>query len=114
MAIDGNAYHLCALDSEGRVSCWGEYPDYVPPPTDEGFVDLALGIHHTCGIRPDGTVLCWGDDSVGQSSPPEDLRFTQIDAGFRYTCGITTDQELACWGCRGDDYYCELPVRPDD
>ena len=83
--------HVCALISDGSVSCWGwngdgqlgndqascdtnspDYPDNclsttpVPVSGLGDVVQLAAGHDHTCALTSGGSVECWGDNGSGQ------------------------------------------------
>lgn len=91
----GYLSHVCALESDGQVVCWGASADvplsrYVGPYTwvaagGAGFAD--------CGILVNGTIHCF----QGFTTPPTGT-FTRLSLGIGHGCGIRTDQTIACWG----------------
>lgn len=113
--------HTCALDADGRVSCWGRgaegqlgspprdgRPDLVPGLAVA--VELAAGDRHTCARHRDGRVSCWGANDRGQlgdaggtnsSTPVEVPRLTGaigLAAGGDTTCALLASRQVACWG----------------
>jgi hypothetical protein len=73
--------HVCAIDGEGRLFCWGENSDGQLADTDRSArpaptVPVALGParqvsagrRHTCALLLDGTLHCWGWGNLGQIS----------------------------------------------
>ncbi|HEX8437626.1 hypothetical protein [Archangium sp.] len=112
-------HSACALDLEGRLSCWGQAvagvspamqcvvghlvrPPLVfacqtfPQPVAEGvrFTQLA----NRCGLTDSGQVLCWDASS---NAPPALLPtdpLSQLSAGARHSCGLTSTGQAWCWG----------------
>lgn len=73
----GSAF-TCALDVEGRASCWGANGN---------------------GQLGDGTTTPKSSPNAVISPPPEtDVAWSIVDAGASHACGIRVDQTLACWG----------------
>ena len=80
--------HTCAIDTAGRLYCWGLGHDGRlgidprdalddcgglecdgsprPSPTLTGVMDVAVGETHTCALLTDGRVRCFGADVLGQ------------------------------------------------
>jgi alpha-tubulin suppressor-like RCC1 family protein len=116
--------HVCALDTEGAIHCWGG-DDHaglpgsslhndstidsqtVPPGT---YKEVSAGAFHTCAINTDDELVCWGAGSpmqggdtdsfpnYGQSIPPSG-KFRGLSAGDMHACAIKLDTgEVACWG----------------
>lgn len=69
--------HNCALDSDGKVYCWGEnnYGELGDNSTTSSNVPVATSMTEFGGKR-----------------------VKQIVAGFYYTCALTTDGSVFCWG----------------
>ena len=115
---------MCALKSDGSMSCWGKsmalpsgaYRAAVsargfdcgirvdgtvecwgpaPIPPSGTFITLAASDYDVCGIQTDGFASCWGSNRAG---PPANERFTELAARGSYGCGIGVDGSIACWG----------------
>ncbi|GAB4217005.1 MAG: hypothetical protein OHK0013_44120 [Sandaracinaceae bacterium] len=115
----------CALDSAGRVWCWGRNESgqlgrgatmpfnglraqrVAGLPAD--IVELASGSHHTCARTAAGELWCWGRNAEGQvgrgmvsATEPTPLRVTGVTAqavraATTGTCALTATN-LVCWG----------------
>ncbi len=78
--IENNAYDTCALDTTGRVWCWGA----------QGSGETGLGVV----------------SSSPQTTPAEVLlppgRFTDISVGFSFACALAETGAVWCWGYNGN------------
>lgn len=126
-AIAAGAEHDCAIDTTGRLWCWGggargqlgrgDTLDRDTPSQAAGtlrFSRVTAGEAHTCGITTGGQAMCWGDNregGVGDGTTEDALLpvevsgghgFTAVSAGWRFSCGVTPALEGFCWGT-GDD-----------
>lgn len=117
--VVGGGDFYCALDSSGKVACWGgAVPGSKNPRSrfvvfhDFGrFRHLAAGAGHVCGLTFGGSVTCWGANHRGQlgyvgerlHEPPSPLQLgdvvvNNVYAGGRHTCIVSTEGELRCFG----------------
>ncbi|MCH8010167.1 MAG: hypothetical protein IIC91_15045 [Chloroflexi bacterium] len=83
----GQGGHSCAIDSSGRVFCWGRGYEgqlgdgrdtsdgnckCVPPGPvavvglDAPAIEIASGGRHNCAILENEEIVCWGDNEFGQ------------------------------------------------
>jgi alpha-tubulin suppressor-like RCC1 family protein len=111
LSSTGNS--VCALLSDGTVTCWGATPAGIQLPTVVLGINTATQIStsgtDTCAVLVQVTVECWGDNSLGQlgngttidsSTPQSPLlsgTVTNVSAGGRSTCAIV-DTFVECWG----------------
>lgn len=85
--FDVDAGAACALDAEGRPTCWGlEAPDV------DGLTSVAVGDGYACGTGVAG-VRCWGE-----VDPPPPGPMVAVMAAGATVCGLREDGSLACWG----------------
>lgn len=132
--VSASDYHACAVLSDGRISCVGDYRfgqtgAVTRDPTTPVFVEsiddavmVSVGDEVSCAVVASGEVLCWGDDAYGQlgdgtvglveSSEPlavaSDDAFSAVAVGDS-VCGLKTNGELSCWGA---NFNGELGVDP--
>jgi alpha-tubulin suppressor-like RCC1 family protein len=81
--IAAGSSHMCALISDGAVTCWGagssgqlgtgdNNTSNTPVAVTGGALEnktvtqIATGYNHTCALISDGTVTCWGFGGYGQ------------------------------------------------
>jgi hypothetical protein len=89
--------HACALDENGRVSCWGAMLDGGEALGEGVFRDVSVGGEYTCAVRADGTLTCWGDAPYPQGQKP-DGTFLRVVTKDTFGCALRVDGTLACWG----------------
>jgi alpha-tubulin suppressor-like RCC1 family protein len=124
-SVTAGAAHTCALDTDGRVWCWGRGDEGQigdgargdrPAPTllalGDGVTatDVAAGGAHSCALVTTGKVLCWGRGAEGQvaSAGKTDVLTPTPVAGIEgalaivtggaHTCAIAADRGVLCWG----------------
>ncbi len=120
--------HSCAVDSDGRLSCWGSnsegqlglgvrtpFSDEPVEPVGLGSVSsVSAGSSHTCAVTVAGGVRCWGNNSggalgdgmTGASTVPVDVvglgsGVAAVAAGGGHTCAVTDAGGVSCWGNNG-------------
>lgn len=118
--------HVCALQDDQTVQCWGlntfgqvgngESGDPELFPRDVSSLTsvshLACGKSHSCAALDDGTVWCWGANLAGQlGDGTTEVKLTpvqvtslgtadvvQVAAGRAHTCARTSAGAVSCWG----------------
>lgn len=104
--LQSGALHWCALDTGGRVDCFGATVDegfderwrlYDPPGT---YTQLGIGTASNCATRTSGETYCWGGwlDHYGRWAAPADETFTMLAQGEFFGCGLHADGTFTCWG----------------
>src|SRR5262249_13658971 len=91
-----DAYQICALGMDGKVTCTPPPPLGIPEPAG-AFAAISAATYLGCGLRADRSFGCWGVYFQGQTSAPAGT-FTQIAAEEYSTCGLGSDGTIACWG----------------
>ncbi|HET9930622.1 MAG TPA: hypothetical protein VFQ35_08040, partial [Polyangiaceae bacterium] len=122
------ALHTCALDTEGRVFCFGSNdsgqlgtgaplgsddpaPGLVTLPAPA--IDLRTLFSHSCAVLSDASLWCWGENEEGQlglgdthpgADHPAPIRvggandWVAVSTGQGHSCGIRAPGNLYCWG----------------
>ena len=115
--------HVCAIDSESVVHCWGRNSAYqvgqatldftyrTPQPVVGDAALVTSGYDHTCIIDKASNAWCWGEGDDGRlgngatddSATPVQVSgptgWDQIDCGQDHCCGILqAGGAVACWG----------------
>jgi alpha-tubulin suppressor-like RCC1 family protein len=122
----GTGSHTCAIDSTGKVWCWGRNADgqlgnnsttgtsapvaVFSGALGEDVTQIAVGAFHSCAIDQTGKAWCWGanftqqlgDGGYSSAQVPQAVAglssgVTLIAAGGSHTCALQS-AKLHCWG----------------
>jgi alpha-tubulin suppressor-like RCC1 family protein len=96
--LSAHAGNACAVESSGRVRCWGDDAVIATPPFD-AFGPVAVGARHVCGLRDYGSILCWGNNDAGQLAAPAGDGYEELAASGDLTCA-RKDAKILCWGAQ--------------
>lgn len=110
--------NTCALRSDGRVRCWGQYgrgndPTAPPPGTIAEVAELTDAVRiavqpdaaaQGCAVRRSGEVSCWSTNAAGAVGRPRAVarplpaRARDVAMGNAHACVLTVDGAVLCWG----------------
>jgi alpha-tubulin suppressor-like RCC1 family protein len=127
IATGESGRHVCALDGQGNVWCWGSngrgelglaakdlllspVPVKVPLPGRMRRVSAGQGF--SCALGEDGSIHCWGawkGDSKDQTLPtqisaPGDVYVQIASAYIGRSCAVRNDGAALCWGSNNSGY----------
>lgn len=118
----------CAVDTTGRLWCWGSAPDVSGEPvslsyrdlfngeveaftangTKVTFVSVDIDLRHSCALASSGALYCWEFnrstlDDGNVHSPGTSYR--SVSTGKRHSCAQQSSGKFECWG---DNYDGQL------
>lgn len=88
--------HVCALQGDGVVTCWGRGPVVTSVPAGSDFVYLAAGGDSACALDSAGAATCWGELNRAVEGT-----FVELDVGRGHACGLDSADAIECWGDNG-------------
>jgi alpha-tubulin suppressor-like RCC1 family protein len=92
------AKHVCGLNGNGAVYCWGDDSDgrLGRGGGDVDWLDVASDVLSL--LSPDTTNTTQSDDRTKAGRVATRIPFEQIAAGYDHTCGLSGDGRVFCWG----------------
>ena len=97
--LSRGADHICALSTDGTISCWGDNAHGQASPPSGEYSAISSSEGGSCALRDDGAAICWGAFSVRPSSEESaEGPFTDISRGSDHACALGVDGEITCWG----------------
>ncbi len=100
--------HVCAIQEDDTLICWGANDHNQADPPSGTFSEIEVGFYFGCGLKTDGTISCWGQDTTGETSPPPG-KFIQVAVGGEHACALPDNGEPICWGANGSSQSSPLP-----
>ena len=119
VSVNSGDFHTCAVDSIGKVYCWGENEggqlgngttenSYVPVEVDmtgdlagKIMAKVSVGARYSCVLDTEGTVYCWGliSDSVVSNPSKVDLENPAVSLSVSNSNACTLDEagKIRCW-----------------
>jgi hypothetical protein len=91
--IDAKEDSYCYIDSENRVTCWGNSWNSQSK-INGTFDSIDVGLNKACGIKKDKTISCW-DNSIKYPWVPEGY-FKNVSV-LSNACGIRDNGAIICW-----------------
>ena len=111
-------YHACAIETNGKLACWGKAGDarlVIPDDSGVAITDWTMveaGFANACAIREGGSVVCFGRQSHNRSAGPAGAGpFVDVTLALYNGCALAADGSVECWG--GHSAY-ETFVHPQD
>jgi len=92
--------HVCAIQEDDTLICWGANDHNQADPPSGTFSEIEVGFYFGCGLKTDGTISCWGQDTAGETSPPPG-KFIQVAVGGEHACALPDNGDPICWGANG-------------
>lgn len=108
--------HTCAIDTTGRIRCWGVLDERtlnIPPADPKVFpndgspwTSLSCGYDTTCAVSESGSMYCWGleDERDGlmltAAQPYEDMGkvWDRVFLGHYHGCVVDATGRASCFG----------------
>lgn len=87
--------HACAVESGGRLRCWGALPASLPEAPEGSFVHVSAEGDNTCAVTSGGAVTCWGASSL---EPPDLTSVVEVSVGADHACALDREGAIQCWG----------------
>ena len=99
LEVAGGTGAACALDGNGRPTCWG-----LAGAPNEALTDLGVGDGFACGRTAQEDVVCWGDAPRARIDGPVHA----LAVGERHLCAAFADG-VTCYGLQGAGAELDAP-----
>ncbi len=103
VAIAAGENHVCAIDDDGDLSCWGwvygDTPTTVRAPDE--VTSVSMGGTETCITTDGGLVYCWdfGATTASQMTLIATISdAVKVSVGDDTACVLHVDGTVSCWG----------------
>lgn len=94
--IDSGNEHVCAINTVGKVECFGQNSSGQCNPPEDSFDIVQAGFFHSCAQNAQG-VKCWGNEQDGATDVPI-AQGTGLWTGNYHNCILNSNQQAVCWG----------------
>ena len=101
--VSAGLYHGCGVEAGGTLACWSSHESIVvfDPPTDAGFVQVAVGpLELSCARTTAGGVVCWGDSADGLDDLPTEGVASIGVSDMGTLCMLDDAGAVSCVGAR--------------
>ena len=103
VAIAGGQDHVCTIDRDGDLECWGglygDSPTTVTTPDEVSSV--SMGGIQTCVTTVDGLIYCWNYGATRTAQMTRIGTITdavKVSVGNGTACALHNDGGVSCWG----------------
>ncbi len=97
LAVAAASQRSAAVKADGSVSVWG-LNVMGPPPTETGYVDVAIGSFFTMALHEDGHIDVWSTWAPALAIPEPNEDFIAIDASYKTLVAQREDETMVAWG----------------
>lgn len=106
--LSAGRHHVCAIQEDNTLICWGYNHNNQADPPDGTFSEIGAGYYFNCGLKTDGSLSCWGRDTAGETSPPPG-KFIHVAVGGNHACALPDNRVPICWGANSSSQSSPLP-----
>ncbi len=99
-SVSGGRYHACALDNDGRATCWGWVDAEDMAAVEElRFAQLDSSTYSTCGVTVEGRIACWSfHEKFLPTDIPTSSGWQQVGVFTGGACALDNDGQVTCFG----------------
>lgn len=107
---------VCAMDTNGELTCWGFYGGTEYAPTGQ-MGQLVSSINHFCALTSTDGMVCWGAEYPANTSGILGFWFgpyESVTVSGSLSCGLTPSGGTACHGWDEHPGLTQQPPEPLD
>jgi len=108
-SISAGSDHVCAIDANDAISCWGNLATVGNPSASVPFSQVSAGTKSNCAIDKTGALHCWGATLRGSPQPAgtpnnspalvtQVMSAVSVSVGTNAACAADASGQLFCWG----------------
>lgn len=109
ISVTSGVTHLCAIDIDGKLHCWGNNLFGQCSPPEGKFVMISCGNEHSVAIDVYGKLHYWGLVPNGQHKTVPEGKFISVKCGVRHTVAIDDKGKIHSWGCNSKRQLVDIP-----